>query len=492
MISTKNVLTLEKIIVEIITSSTVRKNGGKVLLTSSARALVNKAQEEDYDPFPERIRKAEADPRDESEGALIDGGLDKSKGAFFSQREWMDKAYDRYPNLAGKHAGWEPACKETEKSLLWRSQLSAWLDGLRPLAKEYTGEQTLVVDTRQNVSNAIWRILKPQRPNPNLENSQIKVWDKPPAVVPSPIIPHTPKVREKCHPWCDGLVWDVSHVREGEDENYGDAFCVSVFEDIPELAKHIDHEFPSKWVTFVDPFGPKVAPKIKYNGDLMFNRDKIASEVCMAIPYYNATACDSCMERFGRKQNSQKGEYLPVGVPYPCPDCGVNNDFDDPGMTYNDTQASYASVRRRFEDTVHHLGLTTFGRKHLWLVQDKTRPILRQWKSEIRERTVTFPKPRREWGAWQYQMKEHKLDNIFSLGLGSMKGGQPSVFVVYVSEEWHLDAPRKIKAKENWGSVPRGEDADVMFAAKEKVDKLLFEPKSELPAWDDPEAITVT
>jgi hypothetical protein len=268
--------------------------------------------------------------------------------------------------------------------------------------------------------------------------------------------------------------------------------------------------FEGKWVTIVDiHYGVQEASKIKYAGGMMFNRDKVAGEVCMAIPVYNAPACKSCMKRFGGKQNPRKGEYLPVGVPYPCPDCGINGDFDDPGMTYNDTQASYASVRRRFEETVQDLGLTTFdwplwniddsstelhGRKHLWLVPDKpgTRVILKRWKSELRHGTVTFPKPKRDWGAWRYQMKQHKLDDVFSLGLGSMKGGQPSVFVVYVSEEWHLDAPRKIKAKENWGSVPRGEDADVMFAAKEKVDKLLFEPKSELPAWDDPEAITVT
>ena len=171
--------------------------------------------------------------------------------------------------------------------------------------------------------------------------------------------------------------------------------------------------FEGKWVIIVDdPFRPKVAPQIKYKSDLMFNRDKIASEICMAIPYYNATACNSCMERFGRKQNPQKGEYLPVGVPYPCPDCGINEDFNDPGMTYNDTQASYACVRRRFEEIVQHLGLTTFGRKHLWLVQDKMGTILKRWRSEVRERILTFPKPKRDWGAWRYQMKQHKLDEF--------------------------------------------------------------------------------
>jgi hypothetical protein len=428
---------------------------------------------------------------------------------FALQTEWMLKSKDRHLKLAGKHAGWQPAYKETEKSLLWLSQLSAWLERLRPPAKEHTGKQTLVVDTRQNVSNSIWRILKPQRPNPSLENPQIKAWDRPPAVVPNPIKPHVPNVRVKCHPWCDGLVWDVSHVREGEDEYYGDAFCVSVFEDMLELSKCIDHHFPGKWVTFVEPFGPKIAPKIKYAGELMFNRDKIAGEVCMAIPVYNAPACKSCVKRFGRKQNPRKGEYLPVGVPYPCSDCGVNNDFDDPGMTYNDTQASYACVRRRFEEAVQHLGLTTFdwpwwniddsstelaGRKHLWLAPDKpgTRVILKRWKSELRHGTVTFPKPRRDLGAWKSQMKAHKLDDVFSLGCGTMKGGQPSVFVVYVAEAWQLEKPGKIKAEDHWGSVPRGEDADVMFPAKEKLDKLLFEPKPVLPVWDDPEAIKAT
>ena len=346
------------------------------------------------------------------------------------------------------------------------------------------------------------------------------------ALVVEPTSPgiHKRKRREKCHPGCKGLRWDISH-SSYENENFCSSPIIGpVTEAVYDCPKYIKHHFPGKWVTFVDLspiFSPKIAPKVKYKGDLMFNRDKVAGEVCMAIPVYNAPACSSCTKRFGRKQHPQKGEYLPVDVSFPCPDCGVNEDFDDPGMTYNDGQVYYKNLRLMFQETVQHLGLTTFnwpwwniddrstelhqGRKHLWLVRDEG-TILKRWKSSERHEsivhTVKFPKPTRKYGAWREQMKAHNLEegDIYNRGLGSLKGGkpskQPSAFIVYVAEGWQLDVPArgKFKAKENWEMrTARGIRRCSCSRRRRRWTNCCFtEPPPLLPRFDDPDGISVT
>lgn len=84
----------------------------------------------------------------------------------FERERWLDTRYENFVDA--------------------RQGVSVFFDSKHKLKK-----------TQYWISNTTWKFLKPQRPNPNRENPQIKVWDRPPGQVWYGMEIYVPKKKKK-------------------------------------------------------------------------------------------------------------------------------------------------------------------------------------------------------------------------------------------------------------------------------------------------------
>jgi hypothetical protein len=141
-----------------------------------------------------------------------------------------------------------------------------------------------------------------------------------------------------------------------------------------------------------------------------------------------------------------------------CESCGINEAHLDYGMLPNDVQVANKNKRRWFYKTVERLGLTTFDGtqrrlkykvRHVWPDKKtqhvwKDKKVTYRTKTEVRDGSVTFPKPEVKWDKEELQiiaarLEDHGLTSE-GAGYGSVMGGQPSAKIVYVgSAGWEID-----------------------------------------------------